>query len=88
MEELAVLPGVYVPSLYETTFSDGRLISISPKLGKNTIDLIEKRTISDFEAWPYPKNQLVPLTEVVHDRLNVEISVSYTHLTLPTILLV
>ena len=23
--------------------------------------------------WPYPKNQLVPLVEVVHDRLNVEI---------------
>ena len=23
--------------------------------------------------WPYPKQQLVPLTEVVHDRLNVEI---------------
>ena len=23
--------------------------------------------------WPYPKQQLVPLTEVVHDRLNVEV---------------
>jgi radical SAM superfamily enzyme YgiQ (UPF0313 family) len=23
--------------------------------------------------WPYPRNQLVPLTEVVHDRLNVEV---------------
>ena len=34
---------------------------------------VEKRTIHDLAAWPYPKNQLVPLTEVVHDRLNVEV---------------
>ena len=34
---------------------------------------VEKRTIADLGAWPYPKRQLVPLTEVVHDRLNVEI---------------
>ena len=32
-----------------------------------------KRTISDLADWPYPKTQLVPLTEVVHDRLNVEV---------------
>ena len=73
LRELARLAGVYVPSLYETTFSKGRLVSILPKVEKNITNVIEKRTISDLEAWPYPKNQLVPLTEVVHDRLNVEI---------------
>ena len=25
------------------------------------------RTIADLGAWPYPKRQLVPMTEVVHD---------------------
>ena len=35
--------------------------------------VVEKRTIADLAEWPYPKNQLVPLTEVVHDRLNVEV---------------
>ena len=34
---------------------------------------VEKRTIADLGDWPYPKQQLVPLTEVVHDRLNVEV---------------
>jgi radical SAM superfamily enzyme YgiQ (UPF0313 family) len=34
---------------------------------------VVKRTIADLGAWPYPKRQLVPLTEVVHDRLNVEV---------------
>src|SRR3546814_16812198 len=32
-----------------------------------------KCTIADLGDWPYPKQQLVPLTEVVHDRLNVEV---------------
>ena len=73
LEALAELPGVYVPSLYETSFSDGRLVSISPKSKSAAADIVEKRTISDLAEWPYPKNQLVPLTEVVHDRLNVEI---------------
>ncbi len=34
---------------------------------------VEKRTIADLAEWPYPRRQLVPLIEVVHDRLNVEI---------------
>ncbi|MEL7157913.1 MAG: radical SAM protein, partial [Actinomycetota bacterium] len=36
-------------------------------------ETIEKRTIADLADWPYPKEQLAPLTEVVHDRLNVEV---------------
>jgi radical SAM superfamily enzyme YgiQ (UPF0313 family) len=36
-------------------------------------EVVEKRTIADLAEWPYPRNQLVPLTEVVHDRLNVEV---------------
>ena len=34
---------------------------------------VDKRTVADLADWPYPKQQLVPLIEVVHDRLNVEI---------------
>ena len=34
---------------------------------------VEKRTIADLARWPYPRQQLVPLIEVVHDRLNVEL---------------
>ena len=34
---------------------------------------VDKRTVADLAEWPYPKQQLVPLVEVVHDRLNVEI---------------
>ncbi|MEY2404069.1 MAG: hypothetical protein QOD38_1620, partial [Acidimicrobiaceae bacterium] len=68
---LARIPGVYVPALYDVTYlSDGRIESVTSSVAPIPV---EKRTIADLGEWPYPKNQLVPLTEVVHDRLNVEV---------------
>ena len=65
---LAGVAGVYVPSLYRVE-PDGRVVPDDPAAPA----VVEKRTITDLAAWPYPKRQLVPLTEVVHDRLNVEV---------------
>jgi len=65
---LAGVAGVYVPSLYRVE-PDGRVVPDDPAAPA----VVEKRTIVDLAAWPYPKRQLVPLTEVVHDRLNVEV---------------
>ena len=66
-------PGVYVPSLYDVDYgADGCIASVTPR-HPDVPALVEKRTIADLGDWPYPKNQLVPLTEVVHDRLNVEV---------------
>ncbi len=71
---LATVTGVYVPSLYEAMFADGRLRSIRPVPGETeAVEVVEKRTVADLADWPYPKQQLVPVTEVVHDRLNVEV---------------
>ncbi|MCX7619463.1 MAG: TIGR03960 family B12-binding radical SAM protein [Acidimicrobiales bacterium] len=72
LRELAKVPGVYVPSLYEVTYDGPRLVAVTPRF-PGVPELVEKRTISDLASWPYPKRQLVPLTEVVHDRLNVEV---------------
>jgi radical SAM family uncharacterized protein len=72
LRELAQVPGVYVPSLYESTFEGARLAATRPRFA-GVPEVVEKRTIADLGAWPYPKQQLVPLTEVVHDRLNVEV---------------
>ena len=50
---------------------DGRLAGVT---GRSTArPSVVKRTIADLAEWPYPSSQLVPLTEVVHDRLNVEV---------------
>ncbi|MEY2453376.1 MAG: hypothetical protein QOD92_2950, partial [Acidimicrobiaceae bacterium] len=71
LRALARIPGVYVPALYDVTyFDDGRIASVT---SEDAPIPVEKRTIADLGDWPYPKNQLVPLTEVVHDRLNVEV---------------
>ena len=73
LRALAGVEGVYVPSLYLATYlPDGRLAATAP-IDPAAPERVEKRTIADLGAWPYPKRQLVPLTEVVHDRLNVEV---------------
>jgi radical SAM family uncharacterized protein len=72
LRALARVPGVYVPSLYEVTYDGPRIVAVEPRY-PDVPPVIEKRTIADLAAWPYPKRQLVPLTEVVHDRLNVEV---------------
>ncbi|MCU1353704.1 MAG: hypothetical protein JWM05_2913 [Acidimicrobiales bacterium] len=72
LRALAQVTGVYVPSLYTATFADDVLQSITPRFDDVPAQ-VEKRTIADLAEWPYPRQQLVPLTEVVHDRLNVEV---------------
>ena len=72
LRDLAQIPGVYVPSLYECTYDGDRLVAVTPRFA-DVPARVEKRTVADLAAWPYPKHQLVPLTEVVHDRLNVEV---------------
>jgi radical SAM family uncharacterized protein len=72
LRDLARVPGVYVPSMYDVAYDGERLASVTPRF-PDVPERVEKRTIADLNEWPYPKQQLVPLTEVVHDRLNVEI---------------
>ena len=72
LRDLAGVTGVYVPSLYDVVFDGARLVEIVPRFA-DVPERIEKRTVADLADWPYPKQQLVPLTEVVHDRLNVEV---------------
>ncbi|HVA74669.1 MAG TPA: TIGR03960 family B12-binding radical SAM protein [Acidimicrobiales bacterium] len=72
LRDLASIPGVYVPSCYDVVYEGPALLSVAPKY-PDVPERVEKRTIADLAAWPYPKRQLVPMTEVVHDRLNVEV---------------
>jgi radical SAM family uncharacterized protein len=70
---LAGVEGVYVPSLYEERRApDGRLRGVRP-VESAAPRRVPKRTLQDLEQWQYPKKQVVPLTEVVHERFSVEI---------------
>lgn len=73
LRQLAGLKGVYVPAMYEPTYTDdGLLAAIEPRFD-DVPARIERSVVADLADWPYPRNQLVPMTEVVHDRLSVEV---------------
>jgi radical SAM family uncharacterized protein len=72
LRELTRIDGVYVPSMYDVDYDGPAIRAIRPRYPE-VPERVEKRTIADLAAWPYPRRQLVPLTEVVHDRLNVEV---------------
>ena len=72
LRALARIPGVYVPSLYDVEYDGQRIAAITPRFS-DVPDRVDKRTVADLGAWPYPRRPLAPLTEVVHDRLTVEV---------------
>ncbi len=72
LHDLSLIMGVYVPSMYEVEYDGMAIREVRPRY-PDVPATVDKRTIADLGEWPYPKNQLVPLIEVVHDRLNVEI---------------
>ncbi len=72
LHRLALVPGVYVPSMYRVD-ADGPVIrSVTPRF-PDVPAVVRRRVVADLAAWPYPRRPLVPLTDVVHDRLSVEV---------------
>ena len=72
LKKAAQIGGVYVPSLYDIAYNDdGTVASITPKDGAP--EKVLKRVIVDLDKAPYPTNPIVPSTEVVHDRVNLEL---------------
>lgn len=70
--QAAQIPGVYVPSLYDIRYNaDGTLESITPLNGAP--EKVTKRIVIDFDKAPFPTSPIVPSTEVVHDRVNLEL---------------
>ena len=68
----AQIPGIYVPSLYEPHYhEDGTLSDITPSHGAPA--RVTKRIIEDLDACDYPTDPIVPSTEIVHDRVNLEL---------------
>lgn len=73
LRELARIPGVYVPSLYEAAYNgDGTIKSFLPK-EKELPQRIQKRVVKDLDSSFYPTDQLVPYIQIVHDRIMLEI---------------
>ncbi len=72
LREVAKIPGVYVPSLYAHNYSeDGTLAEIIPAPGAPKT--VTKRIIEDLDHAYFPTRGIVPTTEIVHDRSNLEV---------------
>ncbi|MFD4644209.1 TIGR03960 family B12-binding radical SAM protein [Lentzea sp. NPDC058436] len=73
LTRLAETGGVYIPRFYDVEYlPDGRIQRVVPNRDRVPYRVF-KRTTMDLDAWPYPKQPLVPLAESVHERMSVEI---------------
>ena len=70
--DVSKIPGVYVPSFYEHSYNaDGTIAAIKPINGAP--EKVTKRIIEDLDNAYYPTKMIVPSTEIVHDRANLEV---------------
>ncbi len=68
----AEIEGVYVPSLYSVSYNDdGTLASFTAMDGAP--EKVRRRIVRDFNNSHFPTKQIVPSTEIVHDRVNLEL---------------
>ena len=73
LRRLAGIEGVYVPSLYRAEYNpDGTLSRFAP-IDAAAPAVVKKRVVTDFEHTPYPEKIPVPYTQIVHDRIMLEI---------------
>ena len=65
------IPGVYVPSFYRHEYNeDGTLRAVIPLNGAP--EIVTKRIVEDLDHAFFPTEMIVPSTEIVHDRGNLE----------------
>ena len=63
----------YVPRFYDVSYlPDGSISNVKPN--RQGVPLsVSKHTVMDLDAWPYPRQPVVPVAETVHERYSVEI---------------
>ena len=70
--QVAKIPGVYVPSFYEYAYNeDGTIAEVTAT--EDVPMVITKRIVSDLDSAYYPTKTIVPSTEIVHERCNLEV---------------
>lgn len=72
LQEVSQIEGIYVPSFYEHSYNDdGTLAAITP--ANHAPAVVTKRIIENLDAAYFPVNMIVPSTEIVHERANLEV---------------
>jgi len=72
LQAVSEIEGVYVPSFYRHEYNaDGILSAIVPMNGAP--ERITKRIVENLDEAYFPTKMIVPSTEIVHDRANLEV---------------
>ncbi|MGN0970354.1 MAG: TIGR03960 family B12-binding radical SAM protein [Aristaeellaceae bacterium] len=73
LRRLAQVRGVYVPALYDVTYNqDGTIASFRPNCPEAP-ERVVKAIVTDLDSVIYPRDIPVPYTEIIHDRIMLEI---------------
>ena len=73
LREASHIQGVYVPSLYDVTYNeDGTIKEFSPKYN-DVPKKVKKRIVNNFDKVEFPDSLIVPYSEIVHDRVVLEL---------------
>lgn len=73
LRELANVPGVYIPSLYDVSYNaDGTLREVRPNEG-GIPPTVSKRLVYDLDSAEYIEAPVMPFVETVHDRIPLEV---------------
>lgn len=75
---LAQIPGVYVPSLYQAKYNPQGVFEKIIPLNKNVPSMVYRQRV-DLEKAYYPAHQIVPYIDITHDRIALEIQRGCTH---------
>ncbi|WP_250277621.1 TIGR03960 family B12-binding radical SAM protein [[Clostridium] colinum] len=71
--KLLKMDGIYIPKFYNVEYKeDGEIKEFKP-IHKEAPKKIKKVIVDDMDSVFYPDKQLVPLIDVVHDRVNLEV---------------
>lgn len=73
IQDAAKIPGVYVPSFYDVEYNEDQTIkSVIPKYDFVS-ETVRKRIVKDLDKSYFPTKIIVPYTEIVHDRIMLEL---------------
>ena len=73
LKEAMNITGVYAPALYRTEYNDDGTISAFTPTEAGVPTKITKRIEQDLDSMYFPKTQIVPYIDVVHDRVTIEL---------------
>jgi len=74
LQKLSQMPGVYVPSLYETSIDKETGFEVVTGSSKGAPFPVKRTYIEDLNDYPFPPDILVPHSDIVHDRVSIEIA--------------